>query len=128
MSDEKIIHAGIVTAYCKDCKKGMTPMDHYSLRDSLWRIVADDRTDILCILCAEQRIGRAIDVHDFNTLAINLGNKSSEVKGRLGDFEDRYGVAAHRAMNEIMQSNHKIVADAVVSEWTQQQQRMIEGL
>lgn len=48
---------------CKDCKQ--LP-EIFMLLDSMWDSIADTKRDILCVNCCELRLGRRLNMLDFD--------------------------------------------------------------
>lgn len=89
---------------CMDCGVDTGKIrEMYMVRRTLWRAVVPDGRGFLCVGCLEERIGRRLDAYDFDALALNLGSrgKSERLRDRLGDFDERLGQAAMRAIQEI---------------------------
>lgn len=51
------------THRCKDCKQAP---ELFMLNDSLWKKLADDERDMLCLRCCERRLERSLTIDDFN--------------------------------------------------------------
>lgn len=62
---------------CLDCKidtiDRARPWDYYMLRDDLWQTVGVG-TDMLCLGCFAQRLGRPLEASDFTQAPINRIN------------------------------------------------------
>lgn len=60
---------------CMDCKKDTHESnEYYSLHDRLWRKIQPAIVGMLCLDCAERRLGREITAADFNSAPINAEN------------------------------------------------------
>jgi hypothetical protein len=62
MSTKSISKTGWYAGNCKDCKRINHP---YMLTFELWKKVCDNRKDILCLYCVENRLGRKLTSEDF---------------------------------------------------------------
>lgn len=81
------------------------------VRNELWWWAVGSDRGILCVGCLEERIGRKLDVYDFRPLMINwvgLYQKSDRLTDRLGDFNERFGVAARRSKWDIRKGNNAL--------------------
>lgn len=76
----------LVTNQCFDCKEGVED-EHYCLKDEVWEKVAPepDGRGLLCIYCAEKRLGRMLTSDDFRAdVPINeVGPWSDVLNDRL---------------------------------------------
>jgi hypothetical protein len=63
---------------CLDCSKD-TSDEYYGVHDHLWRRAVDSsqRHGMLCLLCLERRLGRALRFEDFKCVPVN---------GRIAQF------------------------------------------
>ena len=75
---------------CRDCQCPAGPGDghYYTLRDDLWRSIADKR-DILCLDCCEARLGRTLTADMFTALP-------TEIISRFSGANDAPGAPASR--------------------------------
>lgn len=74
---------------CLDCGVDTNKNEeYYMLRDGLWRSIVRDVDGMLCINCAEKRLGRRLTFRDFARLPINLRQAalSANLSIRLNDF------------------------------------------
>ena len=59
---------------CLDCKVHTSNIgEYYMLNDKLWEDINPNKTGMLCIGCAENRIGRKLIKADFMNVPINDG-------------------------------------------------------
>lgn len=57
---------------CLDCGIDTGAIyEHYMLVDSIWYQIHDSKYGMLCIGCAEQRLGRQLTRSDFNQSYLN---------------------------------------------------------
>ena len=72
---------------CLDCGVDTAAIDeYYTIHDSLWLQIHPDDQGMLCVGCAESRLGRVLTRDDFPQYPINMGafNQSARLKDRLG--------------------------------------------
>lgn len=69
---------------CLDCNVDTGKIgEHYMLIDSTWAKIHNSKKGMLCIGCAEKRLGRQLNYSDFNTSYINKPNPSEQKSQRL---------------------------------------------
>lgn len=57
---------------CLDCDTDtLSSGEYYMLNDNLWKVINPALRGMLCITCAEKRLGRALTRHDFKDAAVN---------------------------------------------------------
>lgn len=54
-----------------ECKNCGNPSAALMLHDDLWLSIVNDRKDFLCLVCIEEKLGRAIKANDLNNAPIN---------------------------------------------------------
>ena len=75
---------------CIDCGQNTSSsvlQEYYMLKDELWNKINPEREGMLCIDCAERRLGRKLTPSDFADLPVNtleFGSKSERLRSRLG--------------------------------------------
>lgn len=73
---------------CLDCSKDTSKMGElYMLVDNIWEIINPFKHGMLCIKCAESRLGRNLNKRDFNRSYLNSSksfNRSMLLIQRLG--------------------------------------------
>ena len=77
---------------CDDCKRDISVLREYAymLRDEVWELLCVDKFKprALCIGCVEARLGRVLDVSDFNLAApltiIGCFDRSERLLSRIG--------------------------------------------
>ena len=58
--------------FCVDCDVDTYVNEHfYMLQDELWARIAPDVDGMLCLDCAEKRLGRPLNSSDFSQMPIN---------------------------------------------------------
>lgn len=80
----------------------------YMLRPTLWWVVEPTEHGFLCIGCVEERLGRELDLHDFDLMTVNTTTdlkRSERLTNRLRGFRERYGMACERSQLEVEQYN-----------------------
>jgi len=72
---------------CLDCKIDTgKAFEHYMLIDETWKKIHDSKFGMLCIGCAERRLGRRLNHSDFNSSHVNnpkLYNMSARLLERI---------------------------------------------
>lgn len=72
---------------CMDCKTDTLAIhEYYMLNYKIWDKIHSSRTGMLCIGCAENRLGRTLQHDDFTDAPINLGifPRSARFLNRIG--------------------------------------------
>lgn len=95
---------------CTDCGMDVRS-EMFMVHDILWELVTlHDSARFLCIGCIEDRMGRALIVHDFAPLHTNVKTGgwrcSDRLRDRLANFNDLYREAAHHQMHIILDLNN----------------------
>lgn len=69
---------------CLDCKIDTGKIgEHYMLIDSTWALIHNSNKGMLCIGCAEKRLGRLLTISDFNNSHINRTSPGQTKSQRL---------------------------------------------
>ena len=71
---------------CLDCGADTDKNEqYYMLRDGIWRSINHKRKGMLCLTCAERRLGRPLVGADFSAAPVNAmqAGKCSELDTRL---------------------------------------------
>ena len=80
-TDVEILHR------CLDCGQDTRKMgEYYSLKDRVWACIHPTLNGMLCIGCAEKRLGRNLTPADFKLCPLNdpsTGNKSERLISRI---------------------------------------------
>jgi len=75
---DRIISERVKKAFlCMDCGKDtFSSKEYYSLNDPIWKSICtkDERGGMLCLSCAQVRLGRKLVEEDFKPTKINLKN------------------------------------------------------
>lgn len=72
---------------CVDCATDTCAIhEYYMLKDAIWNKIYDSPTGMLCLGCAETRLGRNLQRDDFIDMPINLGffPRSDRFLNRMG--------------------------------------------
>lgn len=69
---------------CLDCKVDTGKIgEHYMLIDVVWKKIHTSPAGMLCVSCAEKRLGRQLTRRDFNDSHVNRINPGQSKSQRL---------------------------------------------
>jgi hypothetical protein len=74
---------------CLDCKVNTLHIDeYYMLTDEVWEAACPKRSGMLCIGCAEDRLGRRLTADDFTDAPLNSGmlGQSQRLAARVAAY------------------------------------------
>jgi hypothetical protein len=84
MDDPRIDHPGF---FCMDCDVDTyVNQQFYMLKDRLWKRINPSVDGMLCLPCAEKRLGRSLSRKDFKDVRVNTAQARvcPELAERLG--------------------------------------------
>jgi len=71
MTDPRVDHPRF---FCMDCDVDTYVNEqYYMLKDRLWRKIHPSTDGMLCLSCAEKRLGRPLTRRDFTSARLNTG-------------------------------------------------------
>ncbi len=74
ISDEEKIAQGAARFLCMDCGVDTDKsQEYYMLKLPVWRKINPQIDGMLCLLCAEKRLGRRLKSTDFSNAPVNQG-------------------------------------------------------
>jgi hypothetical protein len=99
--------ASVLSGGCMDCGVDtLATGEYYALKDALWRRINPLVIGMLCLTCAEDRLGRSLNGRDFARAPVNAESamKCPSLARRL----TRSSLASSRSMHEIKPRARKI--------------------
>jgi hypothetical protein len=65
--------------------------EYYMLHNHIWNAISKTKGGMLCIGCAEKRLGRRLTAADFSVCELNRSpstQRSARLLNRMGNFQD----------------------------------------